>query len=233
MISWDQLKTALLDLVWPEKTVCLCCGRLSGSEVLCYPCYESLCGCMLEAPVCDRCGLPLNGRSACSCKLPGAVRIRSAWWYHDTVAGQLVRKLKFDQVREAAEPLVPGMAAILQEMALPADCCITWITMAESHALDRGFDHAQLLAEGVAEQTGLPCRQLLLRTKRSIRHQVGLDRDERLRNLSGSFACSEQLHGTVILVDDVCTTGSTILTAAECLREAGAEQVLALTAARA
>lgn len=96
----------------------------------------------------------------------------------------------------------------------------------------RGFDHAQLIAQAVADALEAPCLHLLERPK--TRDQRQLTGAQRVSNLKGRFA-AEQTVATpsrVLLVDDVFTTGSTMCAAADALRGAGAEDVLCLTFAR-
>lgn len=85
----------------------------------------------------------------------------------------------------------------------------------------RGFNQSRLLAEALAVRLGVPCRPDLLRRIRPTPDQVGEDRAARWRNVRGAFAASgESLEGrTVLLVDDVLTTGATASEAARALME--------------
>jgi predicted amidophosphoribosyltransferase len=101
----------------------------------------------------------------------------------------------------------------------------------------RGYNQAKLLAEVVADRNGLPLVSALLRTGDS-RTQVSLHAAERLANVRRAFSVQEEeasrLEGaSVILVDDVLTTGATALAAAYALHSGGAERVTVLTFARA
>lgn len=117
---------------------------------------------------------------------------------------------------------------------LPEDAVVTWVTMPVSRWRERAYDHAEQLARAIAVLLNRPCLQLLTRhePKGGLRHQVGLDRQERLENLKGSFVSAAPVSGTVILVDDVLTTGATAMQAAACLREAGAARVIFAAAAK-
>ena len=220
----------LRDTIWMERAMCLRCGRFSGDSVLCAVCEEKLEQLRLR-DCCPRCGRPLKEGTDCGCQLPEGMLGRSVW-PHDSPAGELVHTLKFQQVRDAAVPLGKGMASVLRELSLPPEACVTWITMPEQRKKERVFDHAQLLAEQIARSLDLPCVKLLQRPY-EVRHQLGLTGEERRKNLKGTFLCTETLMGTYILVDDVYTTGSTLITAAETLLDSGASQVIAVTATRA
>ena len=69
----------------------------------------------------------------------------------------------------------------------------------------------------------------VLQLKREVRDQVGLSARERQENLSDAFATTKRLSGSVLIVDDVVTTGATIVNAAKALRIAGAQTIYALT----
>ncbi len=78
---------------------------------------------------------------------------------------------------------------------------------------------------------GLPLKHALKRTQ-NTRPQHTLDRDSRKRNVAGAFKARRKLAGTVMLVDDVVTSGETMRAAAEALIQAGAHRVIAVAIAR-
>ena len=93
---------------------------------------------------------------------------------------------------------------------------------------ERGFNQAEL----IALRLGLPMNSRLLRRRKNTPSQTGLSRNERKRNLAGAFEMRSSVSGTVIVVDDVYTTGSTMNEIARTLKRAGAERVEVLTVAR-
>ena len=104
---------------------------------------------------------------------------------------------------------------------------VTWAPTSPRRRRDRGFDQAQLLARAVARRLGLPARATLRRT--SSTPQTGLD--ARARHLGPAFRALRPSPGSVVLVDDVVTTGATLEAAASALRAAGATTVIGVTAA--
>lgn len=95
-----------------------------------------------------------------------------------------------------------------------------------------------LFAREIAARWQLPARDDLLLRVVNTRHQVGLSKAERVQNVSGAFAVPEralaELRGKrVLLVDDVMTTGSTLLSCARTLHKAGVREVQSLTIASA
>lgn len=99
----------------------------------------------------------------------------------------------------------------------------------------RGYNQSRELARLLSRRRGLPIRQEALRRVRRTVPQMELDRAERAENIRGAFAASPQLLAgrTVLLVDDIMTTGSTLEECARMMRSAGAAQVHVLVLARA
>lgn len=92
----------------------------------------------------------------------------------------------------------------------------------------RGFNQSEILAETIAKQLRLPFRPRWLRRVRPTRAQTSLSATARRENLRGAFAARPVVAGqTVILVDDVLTTGSTASECARALKKAGAKRVIA------
>jgi len=101
--------------------------------------------------------------------------------------------------------------------------------------MERGYNQADLIAKPLARAADiLYSSDALVRIRETI-SQVGLEQSKRRENLRGAFSASARwLQGkTILLIDDVATTGSTLSSAAEALNKSGAREVYALTAARA
>ena len=79
------------------------------------------------------------------------------------------------------------------------------------------------------QKNDLQVAQSALYLGREVRDQVGLDARQRAANLAGAFTASRRLSGTVVIVDDVTTTGATLTNAAKALRIAGAPSIFAIT----
>ena len=94
----------------------------------------------------------------------------------------------------------------------------------------RGFNQSGYLARQIEEELHIPVAEEILKKVRDTKSQKKLDAAGRKRNLRSAFRAEEKLTGlTVLVVDDVFTTGSTVDAAASCLKAAGAEKVFFIT----
>lgn len=146
-------------------------------------------------------------------------------WRHEGGAAELVRALKYGRVTSAVTPIADRMASVIT--AAPASGLVTWIPCSPTRRWERGFDPAELLARALA-------RRLRLRPRRLLRRLD--DEPQTARTHQGRLAGPRlavrprRLSGMVLVVDDVCTTGSTLRVAAEALRTGGAAAVVAAVA---
>lgn len=156
---------------------------------------------------------------------PGVDGCRAVLAY-EGAGRELVARLKYRNARSAVAWLAERMAAVARPVAQPA--WVTWVPTSAARRRERGFDQAEVLARAVARRLRLPCRALLDRGRGPP--QTGRSSGERRRG--PSFSARRRPPATVVLVDDVITTGSTVSAAARALREAGAETILVVAAAR-
>jgi competence protein ComFC len=152
---------------------------------------------------------------------------RAPFVYEGPVS-RAVKGMKFAGWRALAANLGAAMAEIWD--LGPADA-VTWVPLSRRRRARRGFDQAEALAESAAPRLGVPAVPLLER-RRDTPAQARRGGRERRRALEGAFRATRLPPPSVILVDDVLTTGATASACALALREAGARRVLLLTAAR-
>jgi predicted amidophosphoribosyltransferase len=130
-----------------------------------------------------------------------------------------------------AVPLAAGMAQAVWRHGCHAEV-VTWVPARLGDRIDRGFDHARVLATGLAGHLGLPATRLLRRgTRRPDQSQ--LDRAARFQNLKEAFIGLPTEGSRVLLVDDLITTGATAGACVEALKRQGAGSVEVIAACRA
>jgi competence protein ComFC len=216
---------ALLDLAAPTR--CASCGIDSDGD-LCATCAERVVA--ITTPICARCGAPSDAPvDACAqcLRLRGFARARSVVTYAEP-ARSITLALKWRGTRELASV----MSALMAGVAGRADLCGEAVTFVPGgrRARGAGFDQAELLARGVGRSMNLPVRRHLFRVREGPR-QADVPMAERRANVKGRFG-SRRLSGTVLLIDDVYTTGATAQVCALALLESGAESVDVVTWAR-
>ncbi len=237
---------SILDFFLPAP--CLACGEAvrepRRSLGLCAACR----GRLVRWPddVCDGCGRPLGASAkpagyrcgACRRRPPAYDRLLSAWSYQPPLDAVLTG-LKFRRLEYLGTQLGREVAGLLRTEAADCDLVVP-VPLHWRRYLGRGYNQAAVIARSLAAELGLPMAGVLGR-RRATPAQSRLSRAERRRNLDDAFALRQRPWAgvattctgrRVLLVDDVTTTGTTLQTAAACLRRAGAVTVTALTVAR-
>jgi ComF family protein len=183
-------------------------------------------------PVCPRCGEPLDLEQPCRLCAGwphGLVRVRSAVQLEGG-ARDVVHRLKYEGWWRVVEPMALRMKSL---EPLTGGVSLIPIPLARKRERLRGYNQSERLATALGTLLSLPVRTDLLRRSRETATQTALTPDERRANVSGAFAADNALGVRAVLVDDVFTTGATLLSAAQALCERGAERVEAVTFGRA
>jgi ComF family protein len=200
-------------------------------------------------PWCERCGQPepLFGLCRICQNWPEGFRCaRSAVWL-DAAARRAVHALKYGGLARIADDLGSAMA----RMPLPGaeDPVLVPVPLAARRLRARGYNQSEHLARNLAQRWRRPVSQLLVRT-RDTATQTALTPASRLANVAGAFQVRDGefgvrndpsardssfrvSHSTLVLVDDVFTTGATLTAAARALQDAGARSIMAVTFGRA
>ena len=231
---------ALLDLVWPRA--CAICERPADrpGRHVCTDCLNRLSFAPTDG-CCRRCGRAaekLDGEFLCDdCRVhrPSFDRAASALLF-DGEARELVNAFKFRNRLWLRDDFADWMEAVLRvrfkvgeiDVVLPMPSTV-W------HRFDRGYNQCAILAKALAQRIGKPYCGSVLRRKGSPRRQGGLSEEERRTNVIGTFGVRRPgvIRGkTVLVVDDIMTTGSTLSECAAELTGAGAVRIWCVTLAR-
>jgi ComF family protein len=204
---------------------------------VCTNCWNSILP--LTPPLCDCCGDPLPSWRLVSLPLARCPRCRRrsrpvdrsrAIGAYEGALRSIVHALKYEGRRSLAKPLGALMRARGEPLLIDADLAVP-VPLHPIRRRERGFNQA----EDLAEHVGLPMVVALRRVRRTVA-QADLPAARRHRNVKGAFAArpaSRSISGKiVVLIDDVSTTGATLDACAIALKDAGAREVRALTAAR-
>ncbi|HSW78878.1 MAG TPA: phosphoribosyltransferase family protein [Candidatus Babeliales bacterium] len=188
---------------------------------------------------CWRCNsLSLNCRTCPKCRHLGGPHHVWISTDHDNIARDLLSLYKFGHQRVAAEPIARLMSDTFLkfnpfESTAGKEYLIVPIPTATSRSRARGFGHAELLGRYIAANLKQERSDSLRRIGQS--RQLGSAREKRLRQLSSSFLVKNpyKIRGrNILIVDDVVTTGGTIISATQTLLSAGAKQVDAILFAK-
>lgn len=233
---------AFLDILFPP--LCHICKEFipdAGDIHLCPGCMEGVK--LLTSPLCRVCGVPFYTEGGadhlcgqCAISPPCFAAARGATLFEGPVK-ELIHNLKYNKAVRLARPLsiitarhlAPFVQNCSPHMIIPVPLHIKRLRA-------RGFNQSALIADRLSKEWGVPLSRRALSRVRWTEPQIKMSAEERVWNVKGAFAVKEpaMVRGRrVLLIDDVCTTGSTINECARTLLAAGAAQVFVTTAARA
>lgn len=211
---WNEIRKFLLDLFFPKK--CLGCGK-SGTY-LCPDCLRQII---------------LNRRSEVSFGW-----IISAASYANPLTRNLIKTFKYHYVQELSEPLSQLMIKTLEpfgSMLRNQNFIIIPIPLHKYRLRYRGFNQAELLAKHIADYFNLTIETGALKRIISTDPQANIkNMEKRKNNLKNVFAVVAEAikDKNILLVDDVCTTGATLIEAKEVLKLNNAKEIQAITVAK-
>jgi ComF family protein len=220
---------AILNLLFPQMCV-LCATPVLERRwsVACPECWAKLEP--VPRPFCLQCGMPAPAIET----LCGACRrgdhafdfARSLYVFNDPMRG-IIHHLKYSARVSLAKTLGPQLRECIARGGFQSKVVLP-VPLHRARARQRGYNQAELLAA----QVGLEVNSKLLRRRKNTPSQTGLSRSQRTLNLSAAFEVRGRPPETVLVIDDVYTTGSTLHEISRTLKRAGVLRVEVLTVAR-
>ncbi|MBU1118593.1 ComF family protein [Patescibacteria group bacterium] len=221
----------ILDTLFPKK--CFSCGK--EDTWLCESCKKKIALCTtFTCPLCGKGDGPTLCAS-CKEKSPLDELIYAVDYNESEIVRRIIHAYKYKSIKSLDSPLGHILITALEKNNYtPSADYITSVPLHKRRTKERGFNQATLIALFISKKYQIPFSDLLTRTQNTT-PQMSLNKEERKRNIAGAFHCTTTLplkNKTIIIVDDVATTLSTLEACAKELKKCGAKKVIALCIAR-
>ena len=199
----------VLNLIFPPK--CVRCGNVG--EFLCP-------NCLRRCLILDNNRFGLRGLKVFSC------------FEYEGLARKIIRMSKYSSRQFAALKILTeyGMLFARNYGLAYKGFYVTSIPLSTHKYKKRGFNQAEIIAKTLAATFNLKYVGSILNRHKETRSQFHLPREERLKNIKNAFSCDKNLkERKILIVDDICTSGATLLESARALHQAGAAEIQAFT----
>lgn len=209
----------ILEILSPDE--CLKCRK--EGECLCIDCQKSQL--IPKKQACVLCNqINSKGKTCPGCYQKSMLSGANIAFRYEGAIKDVIRGLKYENKRSYARFLARQLPAISADFAcfVPSD---------GRTRRSRGYDQSELIAKHYANANNIYFKKAMLR--RAHTKQVGLNRTQRIENIKGDFVINSDVKGkSVLIIDDVITTGATVSECAMILKQAGAKKVWALALAK-
>ncbi len=183
---------------------------------------------------CKYCGKPVNARdvlcSTCHGK-KSSVDMFYTSCYYGGIIKNIIKRFKYGNGRYLSLILGEIIIDLFNSIDENIDCMVP-IPLSSARKRERGYNQAEILAGFISKNSGLKMSNKYIKRIKNTKPQSALKRNERFQNIKGVFRASPKVKGkTILIIDDIATTGATIQNAAAALKTAGCSNVMALVAA--
>lgn len=240
MSKLHKFKEFLLDLLYPKHLACIFCDDELDDRSSNDTCYECIHNLPFIDRACTRCGARINDNNDGICLNCKSNNFdydlsRSVFVYEDKVMSA-VHKYKYGGEKYLLEPFGNYLSKYLATWNIYPDY-ITAVPLHPNREKERGYNQAKCMAEVVATNFGIPYIDACVKVKDNPR-QATLPLKERRENVKDAYKIAPDMrkslkNKTILLIDDVYTTGSTASEIAKVLKSAGVKSVYVLTLAHA
>ncbi len=226
---------SLIDLIF-QKTCISCYSRLENKEqILCSECEQSL---DFLTGICEICGAPKENDSCEICESNEFFFDKACSIFHyNNIIQSLIHNLKYNEMRKISEYLGKYTKEYLSKFQPFSEInIITPIPLHRVKKRSRGFNQSEFLTKVISEQMNWTHIPNLILRKKFTETQTKLSRTKRQENVSNAFRLNPKFNienKDILIVDDVFTTGATINSASNLLRNNGVNKIYVLTIARA
>lgn len=226
----NQYIWTLLDWLYPP----FCCNCHQIGAEICPQCL-ALVDLMENRLTCSICGKVIRNGSICTeCqhKKPAFDQLRS-WAKYGGVAQTMIAAIKFHRRIGLVAYLSDFLIIRIKDWGQQFDLVMP-VPLSHQRKRQRGYNQANWIAKPIAQALQLPYQQKALKRIRDTHSQVGLHAAERRINMADAFQADERIcqDKTILIIDDIATTGATLNECAKALKSAGASLVFAFTMAR-
>jgi len=233
-IPWSyrlyRLTWSGLDLLFPP--VCGGCGKAGFRW--CPNCQGRVPH--IVEPFCQKCGIPVRKTGLCEkCQVePPLYRVMRSWAVFDSPVQNALHAIKYRRNVGLADSIAVQLVDFVRSLRWDIDIVIP-IPLGRQRLKERGYNQVGLVARPLAYELSINYVPDAIWKSRETRSQVGLTVSQRRENVSNAYQANPSVvnRKSILLMDDVATTGSTISACTDALLSAGAREVYALTIARA
>jgi competence protein ComFC len=233
----------IISLFFPS--ICLACGRPSGHDrIICFDCRDKIRA--IKKPYCIQCGYPLYADNSANflasfvcgdCKIHKKLfNIASAACLYNDQARNLIHRYKFDGLTGISSFLGKLiLQKYLYDDRLGGEDMIIAVPLHRTRLRERGFNQSELLAKYLSRYVSIPVAADVMFRIKNTDPLYEMTIEQRQKNLRGAFRIKDKSRikdKTILVIDDIYTTGSTSYEVAKTLKKAGAMKVHILTVCR-
>jgi len=236
-MKWHDWMRALLEIFFPREFICPLCwrkGQSRDNKGFCDSCVNKVLSLSREIDTCPRCGYFKADQACPNCYNweNTSLEVVSVVPYYGMFK-ELIYNLKYNGKKDIIYPLGCLMAKRIEELEIKEKIkAVIPVPLHFSRENARGFNQSLLLAKEVATELGKPLLENVIKRNNFRYSQTRLRKKGRFENIAGAFegVNKQEIVGkTILIVDDIITTGATLMACAKALEQMGAIKVYGVT----